>query len=526
MTQIPRLKVFEVALESSRGYDNPFWDVTIQVNFISPSGKRESVGVFWDGGRTWRVRFCPDEEGEWRWQSECSDSANTNLHERRGNFRCIPYEDDNHLYLHGTPKLSEDRRYFVYADGTPFFWLSDTAWNGVLRAKEDDWNQYLQSRRQQGFTAIQFVSTQWRGHTKDSHGETAFVGTERTRLNPQFFQRLDAKVAAINEHGLIAAPVVLWALGERDPGRALSEEDAIRVARYIVARWGAYQVIWLLGGDGNYGGERAERWKKVGRAVFSDQHPRLVTMHPCGQHWVADEFRHEDWFDFIGYQSGHGDSLNHLRWLVMGPPATEWRKHPPRPIANLEPNYETHPSYHSKKRFTDFEVRRAAYWSLLVAPPAGVTFGHNSIWVWAEKPELPEGHERLGTVAPWREGLCTPGILSMSALHRFFESITWWRLRPATELLVQQPGKENPQQFVATAKTDDGDLAVAYLPAGCSIALQTETLKRPAVARWFNPRTGEWTDAGKVIEGTQNFTTPDNSDWVLCVEAKNADCAN
>jgi len=249
-------------------------------------------------------------------------------------------------------------------------------------------------------------------------------------------------------------------------------------------------------------------------------------MHPCGQHWVADEFRHEDWFDFIGYQSGHGDSLNHLRWLVMGPPATEWRKHPPRPIANLEPNYETHPSYHSKKRFTDFEVRRAAYWSLLVAPPAGVTFGHNSIWVWAEKPELPEGHERLGTVAPWREGLCTPGILSMSALHRFFESITWWRLRPATELLVQQPGKENPQQFVATAKTDDGDLAVAYLPAGCSIALQTETLKRPAVARWFNPRTGEWTDAGKVIEGTQNFTTPDNSDWVLCVEAKNADCAN
>jgi len=521
MTQIPRLKVFEVALEGSRDYDNPFWDVTTQVNFISMSGREESVDAFWDSGRTWRVRFCPDEEGEWRWRSKCSDSANAGLHGQQGSFRCVRYEGDNPFYRRGTPKLSDDRCHFVYADGTPFFWLSDTAWNGVLRAKEDNWNQYLQTRRGQGFTAIQFVNTQWRGHTKDSHGETAFVGTEHTQLNPQFFQRLDPKVKAINEHGLIAAPVILWALGERDPGQSLSEEDAIRVARYIVARWGAYQVIWFLGGDGNYGGERAERWKKVGRAVFGDQHPRLVTMHPCGRHWVADEFRHEGWFDFIGYQSGHGDSLDHLRWLVMGPPATEWRKEPPRPIVNLEPNYEIHPSYHSKKKFTDFEVRRASYWSLLVAPPAGVSFGHNSIWVWSKKPEPPEGHKRIGTVPPWHEGLDTPGIRSMSVLRRFFESITWWRLRPAPELLVQQPGKEEElHRFVAAAKTDDGDLAVAYLPEGCAIVLQTESLKLPAAARWFNPRTGEWTNAGKVTETTQNFTAPDDNDWVLCVESK------
>ena len=519
MPQIQRLKIVEAILESNRDYDNPFWDVTVQVNFTSPSGKKNSIDAFWDGGRIWRVRFCPDEIGEWQWRSECSDSANTGLHEQQGNFHCVNYEGDNPVYLHGTPKLSDNRRYFVYADGTPFFWLSDTAWNGVLRAKADDWNQYLQTRNEQGFTAIQFVSTQWRGHTKDSHGETAFAGTKRSQLNPQFFQQLDAKVVAINEHGLIAAPVILWALGESDPGQALSEEDAIRVARYIVARWGAYQVIWFLGGDGNYGGERAERWKKIGRAVFGDRHDRLVTMHPCGRHWVADEFRHEEWFDFIGYQSGHGDSLDHLRWLVMGSPATDWAKEPLRPIINLEPNYETHISYHSKRRFTDFEVRRAAYWSLLVAPPAGVSFGHNSIWVWPEAPELPEGHERLGTVAPWREGLDTPGIRSMSMLRQFFESITWWRLRPATEMIVQQPGKEEPNRFVAAARTDNGDLAVVYLPEGGVIDLQVESVKRPTVARWFNPRAGEWTTSGTVTKATQIFNAPDKDDWVLCIEA-------
>ena len=59
---------------------------------------------------------------------------------------------------------------------------------------------------------------------------------------------------------------------------------------------------------------RSVRWKKIGRAVFGDRHERLVTMHPCGQSWVADEFRHEDWFDFIGYQKNRSDVRR--RWRV------------------------------------------------------------------------------------------------------------------------------------------------------------------------------------------------------------------
>lgn len=197
--EITKLTVFETALESAQDYDNPFWDVTTRVNFVSPSGKEKSVDAFWNGDQIWGVRFCPDEVGEWRWRSECSDLSNATLHDQQGSFSCVSYEGDNPLYLHGTPKLSDNRRHLVYADQKPFFWLADTAWNGVLRAKENDWRKYLQTRREQNFTAIQFVSTQWRGHTKDSLGETAFTGTERVQLNPKFFQRLDAKVKAINE---------------------------------------------------------------------------------------------------------------------------------------------------------------------------------------------------------------------------------------------------------------------------------------------------------------------------------------
>jgi len=517
MTQVPQWTVFETALESARGYDNPFWDVVVQVHFTAPSGERRTVDGFWDGARTWRVRFCPDEVGEWRWRSECSDAVDAGLHARQGRFHCVPYTGDNPLYQHGPLRLSENRCHFVHTDAAPFFWLGDTAWNGVLRSKEGDWHRYLQARRGQGFTAIQFVSTQWRGCSKDPRGETAFTGAERICLNPRFFQRLDPKVAAINEHGLVAAPVLLWALTENDPGQMLAEADAIRLVRYLVARWGAYQVVWILGGDGDYRGERAERWKRTGNAAFGDRHDRLVTMHPCGQTWVGDEFRGEAWFDFIGYQSGHGDSVEHLRWLVTGPPASDWHKEPVLPIVNLEPNYETHPSYHSRRRFTDFEVRRAAYWSLLVSPTAGVTLGHNAIWVWPEEPEVPEEHAQIGIVAPWYEGLDTPGIRSMAVLRRFFDSLPWFRLRPAPELLAEQPGERDPHRFVAAAKTDDNEWSVVYLPEGGSICLNAESLRRPITARWFNPRSGEWADADTVTEATHTLTAPGSGDWLLCI---------
>jgi hypothetical protein len=519
MIRIPRWTVFETALESTHRYTNPFWDVTVEVRLTAPSGREQTVDAFWDGVGTWRVRYCPDELGEWHWASRCSHIADSGLHAQHGRFHCVPYTGNNPLYQNGPLRLSEDRRHFVHTNGKPFFWLGDTAWNGVLRSTKADWHHYLQTRHQQSFTAIQFVGTQWRGCSRDPLGETAFGCTDRIRLSPQFFQRLDPKVAAINAHGLVAAPVLLWALQNDDPGQALSEVAAIRLVRYLVARWGAYSVVWILGGDGDYKGERSARWKRIGNAVWGQRHDRLVTMHPCGQQWVGDEFRGEPWFDFVSYQSGHGDASDHLHWLVAGPPASEWDREPALPVINLEPNYELHPAYHSRKPFTDWEVRRAAYWSLLIAPAAGVTFGHNAIWVWAQEPEVPDGHTAIGTVPPWRAGLDTPGVRSMAVLRRFFDALPWWDLRPGPELLAEQPGQRDPHRFIAAAMLNDGSLAAVYLPQGGDLQLRTALLRLPALARWFNPRTAEWTAAGQVNQAVHTFVTPDAGDWILCIGA-------
>ncbi|MHC4071474.1 MAG: apiosidase-like domain-containing protein [Planctomycetota bacterium] len=512
---------FEDSLTSTKDYGNPVQDVKMKVEFTSPSGDKRTVLAFWDGDMRWRVRFSPDRQGGWTYKTSCSDKANKDLHNQTGSFQCRKYRGDLSLFRHGELRLSGNRRYIEHADGTPFFFLSDTVWCGPLLSDIDDWKVFLKDRIAKEFTAIQFVTTQWRMAKTDAEGNPTFTGKERVAVNPAFFKRLDRYVDAINDAGLVAVPVLLWAIrGNDNPGYFLPEDQKIVLAEYMIARYGAHQVIWFLGGDGRYSGEGGNTWHRVGRAVFHKDQHRLATMHPGGKSWVGREFRNEPWFSFIGYQSGHGDDEKTFRWLNQGPPATEWNNRPNLPVINIEPNYEAHNGYTHRKVHNDHSVRRAAYWSLLVSPPAGVTYGGQGIWGWHTKVQAPADHISTGLGSPWHIAKDLPGAFSMKYLHQFFRSIEWWELVPSPELLAQQPGKKDASKFVAAARSKAGDLAVAYLPEGGSVTLKTESLKKGLTARWYHPRTGGWLDAGKIEKSSQTFKTADRNDWILLVKEK------
>lgn len=55
-------------------------------------------------------------------------------------------------------RISENGRYFVKADGTPFPWLADTTWTMLQRMKWDDVEYLMQKRKSQGFTVLQIVA--------------------------------------------------------------------------------------------------------------------------------------------------------------------------------------------------------------------------------------------------------------------------------------------------------------------------------------------------------------------------------
>jgi hypothetical protein len=229
---------------------------------------------------------------------------------------------------------------------------------------------------------------------------------------------------------------------------------------------------------------------------------------------VGDEFREEPWYDFIVYQSGHGDNDGTFRWLNQGPPATEWDHEPILPVINSEPNYEAHNGYTHRKVHNDHSVRRAAYWSLLVSPTAGVTYGGQGIWGWHTEAQAPADHLSTGIGDPWYRAKDLPGAFSMQELHELFTSFDWWRLEPAQELVVNQPGDEDVSKFIAAARTNDGTAAIIYMPEGMEIQINTGDLD-VSNARWYHPRTGGWVDAGEVNKPQHEFKPADRNDWLL-----------
>ncbi|MCD7914660.1 MAG: hypothetical protein LUG96_04980 [Tannerellaceae bacterium] len=63
-----------------------------------------------------------------------------------------------------------------------------------------------------------------------------------------------------------------------------------------------------------------------------------------------------------------------------------------------------------------------------------------------------------------------------------------------------------------------------YFPTGEKTTIDFSTVSRTSEVnlQWMNPRTGEWTDAGKVArENSQTITPPSSgrgNDWILIVE--------
>src|SRR5438309_3912177 len=56
---------FEQSFKSSLVYSHPLQEATLAVVFTSPLGETNQVYGFWDGGKTWRVRFSPNQPGRW-----------------------------------------------------------------------------------------------------------------------------------------------------------------------------------------------------------------------------------------------------------------------------------------------------------------------------------------------------------------------------------------------------------------------------------------------------------------------------
>ncbi|GJM30616.1 MAG: hypothetical protein DHS20C17_32510 [Cyclobacteriaceae bacterium] len=512
---------YQIDFTSEKTYTEPIYQVRqFYALFKSPTGRALRVNGFWDGSTRWSIRFAPDELGEWSYTTYCSDTLNQGLHNKSGNFTCTVNDSEFDIYKKGGIIHPPGTYYLSHQDGTPFFWTACTAWNGALKSTEAEWDKYLKHRVGNNYNVIQFVTTQWRGGDQNSLGQVAYQGSGRIKINPEFFQHMDQKVDKINEYGLVAAPVVLWALPRGDgrdlsPGYHLPIEEAVILAKYIVARYSGNQVVWLLGGDGQYYGDLEDRWKAIGRRVFEDIHHAPVTLHPHGHSWIGDIYADEDWMDIVCYQSSHSNAAGTVDWINKGPIASRWDKLPPRPIINMEPNYE---EIHFT--ITDEDVRNASYWSIFATPPAGISYGANGIWPWLREGESILNHRDAPGTSTWEKSIEFPGSIQIGYLSQFIRQFEWWNLKPGLDLLVRQPGTVTYNHFVSLLRTEDYSTVLVYLPVKETIQIRNPQ-NISYLARWFNPVTNEYQRAELSVEkGLVEVTSNFPNDMLLIMTKK------
>ena len=110
----------ELAFKAGTDYDVTGADaVTFDAVFTHESGEKVSRPGFWDGGKTFRVRFAPTKPGRWSWTTTCQGDAA--LNGKSGTLEAKPYAGELEIYRRGFVKPAKGAKHFAYADGTPFF---------------------------------------------------------------------------------------------------------------------------------------------------------------------------------------------------------------------------------------------------------------------------------------------------------------------------------------------------------------------------------------------------------------------
>ena len=311
--------VCEASLISRKTYVDPFNEVTVDAVVTAPDGSRQVVPAFWAGGLTWRFRYSASSTGEYRYHTRCSDASNADLHGRTGTIRLAKYEGANPFYLHGPIRVAADRYHFEHHDGTPFLWLGDTWWMGLCKRLK--WPQEFQSltadRVNKGFNVVQIVAGLYPDMPAfdDRGANEAGFPWERdyARINPAYFDAADPRIAHLADSGI--APCIVGAWGYHLPW--LGIERMKKHWRYLVARYGAYPVIWCVAGEGpmpyylsTKHADDAEfqkkGWTEVAgylRSIDPYHHP--VSIHPSdmARRAVTDSAV----LDFDMLQTGHGD---------------------------------------------------------------------------------------------------------------------------------------------------------------------------------------------------------------------------
>ncbi|MBL7199771.1 MAG: DUF4038 domain-containing protein [Anaerolineae bacterium] len=574
-TSCPPLHVWEkleVTLEAQETYDNPYTEVEVWVDLCGPGFEKRVYG-FWDGGDLFRVRVLATAPGEWTWSSG-STPPDAGLSGQQGRFVTVEWteaEKSENPCRRGFLRATANGHALEYADGMPCFLLGDTWWSTPTfrypwyddeRARtigpEMGFKDMVLFRKAQGYNCIAIIAalpawandgyppTIWLDESADigvrnawpqwgtdsaknmhNEGGRPFLFPGRVpgyqdvypdvdRLNPAYFQYMDRKIDYLNAQGF--TPFI--EVARRDVSRCWAgyydwPESYARYVQYVFSRYQAnHCILSPIHFD----------WSKM--TVPSREYNEPILL-------VIDRYGPPPFGTLLSANADASTLLNfgQASWITMHQVGNR-RDHnvcwhlteiyhecdPPRPALNGEPYYAGWPPHIAApggSEEDDLSCRAAMYGSLLSGGFAGHIYGADGLW---------GGDIEPGALTRMWESIEWPSGAQLEHLRTFAlsEGCRYRDLVPNADLVYPSRSHEvhTHRGWAFCARTPEKDLFMLYFEAGCprgtlrgALAGQTYT------ARWFDPRTGKWIEAGHLTADPRCHIAlpeyPSTGDWGL-----------
>ena len=533
----------EWTYSSGKNYADPFNEVQLDVVVTCPDGSEQRVPAFWAGENSWHVRYSSSQIGTHRLRSICSDTDNESLHGQEGSLEVTAYTGKNPLYKHGRLQIAPDQRHLQHQDGTPFFWLADTWWMAFCKRMTwpEAFMELAADRVAKGFTVIQIIAGLYPDMPPfDERGanEAGFPWEKDfSRINPAYFDLVDLRMAHLIQSGFVPTLVGFWGYFLGFAGAEVLKKHW----RYLIARYGAYPVVWCCAGEAlmpYYQSEEFEEMLRlpageawlpaVKRAAWSDMmrfihatdpYHNPLTIHPT-QHGT-DQVDDPSTMDIDWLQTGHGGYQSLAPTMDILEDALG--RQPKMPVIVSEVCYE------GILEGSREEIQRFLFWTCLLSGAAGHTYGANGIWQ-VNTREQPHGASPHGIAwgnLPWQDAYKLPGSGQLGLGKRLLEQFEWWRFEVHPEWIdPHQTAKDRLSSYVAGIP---GQVRLIYMPVSAIRFGRDDQpfLKalEPGIhynASWFDPKSGDRVPIA-VISGDANGDyqlpkPPILQDWVLILE--------
>jgi enterochelin esterase-like enzyme len=440
---------------------------------------------------------------------------------------------------HGPLKVSENRRFLVHADGTPFFYLGDTAWELFHRLDRQQAVEYLDLRARQKYTVIQAVALAELDGIGDPnpYGDLPLIDKDATRpaVTPgkdpgnaeqyDYWDHVEFIVEEANKRGIHIGFLPTW--GRWATTERSRNDDVVKVSNaqaygeFLGKRFGKNSIIWILGGD-RPATKHEDVWRALARGIVigiagrEDYAAALMTFHPGGGHTSATWFHNDAWLDFNMQQTGHGPVQRAPQcWIKI---ANDYALEPVKPVMDGEPLYEDHPiGFREAPKWgysVDAHVRQRAYWDVF-SGAFGHTYGDHSVW----QMYSPGKRGVNGPLLFWYEAIHSPGAAQMQHLRNLIESRPFLSRVPDQSLVAEQ---YTEGEYIAATRGDG--YAFLYSGHGRTIKVNLGKISGDKVkAWWYNPRNGSVTAIDTFDNtGVREFVAPSHAgfaaDWVLVLD--------